>query len=59
MRQSGVNEAIHTCTCTLVFQWLEVDTHAFRLKYIGTPVGSERSYGTETTQVVDAHSVAA
>ena len=37
----------------------EVDTHASRLKYIGTPVELERSSGIETTQVVDAHSVAA
>ena len=38
---------------------VEVDTHAFRLEYIGTPVGSERSSGAKNTQVVDAHSVAA
>ena len=60
MRQRGVNKAIYTCTCTLAIPWLEVDTHAFRLEYIGTPVGSERSSDAENTQVVGAaHSVAA
>ena len=37
----------------------EVNAHAFRLEYIGTPVELERSSGAENTQVVDAHSVAA
>ena len=38
---------------------VEVDTHASRLEYIGTPVELERSSGAENTHVVDAHSVAA
>ena len=32
------------------FNGLEVDTHAFTLKYIGTPVWSERSSDAENTQ---------